>query len=251
MESLESPLTALIVPDASVKNNVATSIVYIHIKDRPIMKTLHHTLNVMSTEAKLVAIRCSINQTTNHNFISTIIVVMDSIHVIKKIFDPSSHSFQKHMVSILKELCSFFSHHPDNHIEFWEYLSHSKWHLHKTVDSETKSFRLTPTYLSKLSWNFSRKLECNNLANRWKMTFQASDLKGNQLLNLVDSNNKPLELLHIKDSLWLQNFSYSNSLCTRATRAIINYAPTDEYRLRFFPNKEFSCPYGQYPIESR
>jgi len=27
--------------------------------------------------------------------------------------------------------------------------------------------------------------------------------------------------------------------------------PTGKYRLRFFPNKEFRYPCGQYPIESR
>ena len=251
MESLEFLLTALIVSDASVKNNVATSIAHIHIRDRPITKTLYYTLNIMSTEAKLVAIRCGINQATDHDFISIIIIVMDSIYAAKKIFDPSSHPFQKHMVSILKELCSFFSHHPDNHIKFWECPSRSKQYLHKTVDSETKSFRLTPTYPSKLSWNFSRKLEYDDFANRWEITFQASDLKDNQFLDLVDNDNKPLEPSHINGSLWLQNFSHSNSLCTRATRAITNHVPTGEYRLRFFPNEEFSCLCGQYPIESK
>jgi len=81
--------------------------------------------------------------------------------------------------------------------------------------------------------------------------FQVSDLKGNQFLDLVDRDNNLLELLHIKGSLWLQNFSHSNSLCVRATRAITNHAPIGEYRLRFFPNKEFKCLYDQYPIKSR
>ena len=155
------------------------------------------------------------------------------------------------MVSILKELCSFFFHHLDNYIKFWECPSHSKWHLHKAVDSETKFFRLTPIYPSKLSWDFSRKLECNDLANRWKIMFQALDLKDNQFLDLINSDNKLLEPSYIKGGLWLQNFSHSNSLCTRATRAITNHTLTDEYRLRFFPNKEFSCLCSQYPIESR
>jgi len=153
--------------------------------------------------------------------------------------------------SILKELYSFFLCYPDNCIEFWKCPSCSKWHLHKVVNSETKSFRLTSLYSSKLSWNFSRKLEYNDLANRWKMIFQASDLKGNHFLDLVDGDNRLLELSYIKGGLWLQNFGHSNLLCTRATRAITNHALIGKYRLRFFPSKEFSCPCGQYPIESR
>ena len=49
----------------------------------------------------------------------------------------------------------------------------------------------------------------------------------------------------------LQAFGHSNSLCACATRAITNHAPIEEYYLRFFPNKDFKCPCGNYPIESR
>jgi len=61
------------------------------------------------------------------------------------------------------------------------------------------------------------------------MTFQASNLKGNNFLELLDDESNHIKLSTIKSSLWLQYFSYSNSLCTRATRAIVNYAPIGEY----------------------
>jgi len=93
IESSDDSSSALIVTDANVKNNVATSIAHIHICDKPIMKTLHHALNVMSTKAKLFAIRYGINQATNISNISKIIVVMDSIHAAEKFFDLSSHLF--------------------------------------------------------------------------------------------------------------------------------------------------------------
>ena len=83
------------------------------------------------------------------------------------------------------------------------------------------------------------------------MIFQASDLKGNYFLDLVDGNNNLLKLSYIRGSPWLQNFGHSNSLCVRTTRAITNHAPIGEYRLRFFPKKEFRYPCSQYPIESR
>ena len=84
---------ALIITDASVKSNIATSIAYIHIHNKPIIKTLHYAINVMSTEAELFAIRYSVNQATHLNDISKIIVVMDSIYTTKKIFDLSSYPF--------------------------------------------------------------------------------------------------------------------------------------------------------------
>ena len=79
------------------------------------------------------------------------------------------------------------------------------------------------------------------------MTFQASDLKDNQF----HGDNNLLKPLYIKSSPWLQNFGYSNSLYARATKAITNHALIGKYRLRFFPNKEFKCPCGQYSIKSR
>jgi len=84
---------ALVITDTSVKNNVATSISHIHIHNKLIIETLHHALSVTSTEAKLFAIRCRINQATNSKNISRIIVITDSLYVGKKIFNLSLHLF--------------------------------------------------------------------------------------------------------------------------------------------------------------
>jgi len=83
IESLNNPSHALVIMDTSIKNNIATSISYMHIYNKPITKTLHHMINVSSTEAKLFAIRCGINQSTNSSGISKIIVVTNSIHAVK------------------------------------------------------------------------------------------------------------------------------------------------------------------------
>ena len=83
------------------------------------------------------------------------------------------------------------------------------------------------------------------------MTFQASDLKGCQFLDLYDKDNNPLELSYAKRGTWLKYFGHSNSLCTRVTRVITNHAPIGEYRLRFFSWEDFRCPCSNYPIETR
>ena len=64
------PSYALVVTDASIKNNMATSIAHVHIYNRPVTKTLHHVINVTTTEAGLFTIRCGINQATNIKDIS-------------------------------------------------------------------------------------------------------------------------------------------------------------------------------------
>ena len=85
----------------------------------------------------------------------------------------------------------------------------------------------------------------------WQMTFQASDFKGRNFLDLFDNDNSPTKPTYTKGGSWLKHFGHSNSLCTRATRAITNHAPIGEYRLRFFPKESFVCPCGEYSIETR
>ena len=235
----------------SVKNNVTSSIVHIHVFNKPVVKTLHHAVNITSSEAEFFAIRCGINQAVLSYETSRIIIVTDSIHVTKKMFDPSSHSLQKQSTLILSELREFFNWSDMNTLKFWECPSKSNWYLYKAVNSDIKSFNLAPLLPNKFFWDFSKKLESDNIINSWKMSFQVSDLKERNFLELVNSDNITLEPTYCKGGPWLQAFGHSNLLCTKATRAITNHAPIEKYRLKFFPKEDFSCPCGLYPIESR
>ena len=55
--------SVVVVTDASIKNQVTTPILHVHSHDRLVVKIVHHTVNIMTTEAKLFIIRYSINQT--------------------------------------------------------------------------------------------------------------------------------------------------------------------------------------------
>jgi len=114
-----------------------------------------------------------------------------------------------------------------------------------------KVFHPTPLFPSKTSWDYSKKVECDDIANIWKMTFQVSEGRGKQFLELCDDDSNNIEPSYVKGGPWLQAFGHSNTLCTHVTRAITNHAPIREYRLRFFPKEEFKCLCGVYPIESR
>jgi len=102
------------------------------------------------------------------------------------------------------------------------------------VDKESKKFNLTPILSCKTSWDYSKKEECNNIIRNWQMTFQASDLKGNHFLELLDNNYLPITPTYKKGGLWINQFGYSNSLCARATRVITNHDPIGEYHKREF-----------------
>ena len=94
LESFLFSSVTIIVSDASIKNNVATFIVHIHTFDKTLTKIVYYAVHVTSTEAELFAIRCGINQSLRFNNISKIIVITNSIHVVKKIFDLSVYPYQ-------------------------------------------------------------------------------------------------------------------------------------------------------------
>jgi len=126
LESFSSLSVTIIASDASIKNNIAMSIAHIHTYDKLLIKTIHHAVNVTSMEAELFTIRCSINQAMYIDNISKIIIVTNSIHTVKRIFNLSVYPFQVQSAAILSNLCYFFNCHVNNSIEFWECSSHLK-----------------------------------------------------------------------------------------------------------------------------
>jgi len=120
----------------------------------------------MSSKAEFFTIRCGINQAIISHEISKIIIVTDSIHAAKKIFDLSLYILQKQVVFILKDLRGFFNCHYENIIEFWECPSKINWKLHQNVNNEMKSFNLAPMLPNKNFWDFSKKSKCNDIISK-------------------------------------------------------------------------------------
>jgi len=115
---LTDSFSTIIVSDASIKNQVATSILHIHSFNKPIIKTLHRAINITTAEAKLFTIQCGINQAVANSNTNYIVVITDSLHITKKIFDSSAHPYQIHLAMISIELREFFFKDSCNCIEF-------------------------------------------------------------------------------------------------------------------------------------
>jgi len=114
---------AIIVSNMSIKNQVAISITHIHIYNNPVIKNLYHMINITSTEIKLFAIRCSINQAIQVVNINHIIVITGLIYVTKRIFDSLIHLYQVQSLLISKE---FFNINQHNSIKFGDCSSQDK-----------------------------------------------------------------------------------------------------------------------------
>jgi len=113
-------LSSIIVSNASIKNQVATSISHIYSFNKLIVKTLHKAINITTAEAELFAIKCGINQVVADPYIKHIIVITNFLHITRKIFNSSTHPYQIHSAAISSELREFFSKDSTNCIEFWD-----------------------------------------------------------------------------------------------------------------------------------
>ena len=82
-----------------------------------IIKT-NYVINITSTKVKLFAIHCVINQSVGFFQIKKIIIITDSLHAAKSIFDSLMYLYQIHFATIFYELREFFILSNNNHIEF-------------------------------------------------------------------------------------------------------------------------------------
>jgi len=142
-----------------------------------------------TTKAKLFTIRCGINQAISIPHIKHIVAITDFLHATKKIFDLSSHPYQIHSATITCELREFFNKYIKNHIKFWDCSSKENWQLYSAVDKNTRSFEASVYFSCKSSWDFSKKHFYDNIVSQWKTSFQMSDFKRRNFLELLDSDS--------------------------------------------------------------
>jgi len=83
---------------------------------------IHYTINITFTEVELFTIRYGINQAVEVQ--DTIhIIITDTIHSARRIFDFLSHSYQLQSLKILE---FFFNKNSNNFINFWNCPSNVK-----------------------------------------------------------------------------------------------------------------------------
>ena len=142
LRAFSDPFLTIVMLDASIKNQVTMSISHIYSFDKPVIKTLYRAINITTAKAELFTIQYGINQAiANHN-IKNIIVITNSLHIARRIFDSSTHLYQTHSVAISTELRKCFFKDSQNCIKFWDCPSKQHWALHQLVDKGTKTWCL-------------------------------------------------------------------------------------------------------------
>jgi len=81
------------------------------------------------------------------------------------------------------------------------------------VDKEAKKFNLITLCPCKISWDLNRKEKCDKIIKEWHNNFKTLNLKGKNFLNLLNNTFLDIEPTYTKGGPWIENFSFSNSLC--------------------------------------
>jgi len=149
--SLVNQDAILIITDISIKNKVAILVSHIYRGQEIIVKSVHHTINITFTEAKLFTIRCEINYVVQLQDITCIIVITDMILAAKQIFNSSFHLYELYSIVISKDLRCFFKRNLNNTINFWDCPDSIKWSPHLLVDKESKHIKIDSVFSSKTS----------------------------------------------------------------------------------------------------
>ena len=148
----------------SVKNNVATLVLYIQKGYKIVIKTIHYTMNILSI--KLFAIRYDISWATQIQNVKHIVIITDVTPAAKQIFDSSVHSHQLYTIAISSDLRSFFIKKNNNSISFWDCPSSNKCFFYLLVDKELKHHKIDSILSSRISWELSKRKECNSIVKK-------------------------------------------------------------------------------------
>ena len=113
-DSSNSHNTMLIISNTNIKNNITTVVLHIQREYEIIIKTIHHTINIMFTRA----MRYSISQVFQAQDIIYIAVIINVILATKRIFDMFLHLYQLYFITISSDLRKFFNKNFNNTISF-------------------------------------------------------------------------------------------------------------------------------------
>jgi len=145
------------------KQHILNSLFTVNYKDKKVINIHLHTFNkilddFLSNSSTVFVIS---DASIKNNIITLILYICFNKSIITKTY----------FIVISQDLRTFFNKSSNNSIAFWDCPSSTKWPLHSAVDKETKKFKINPTTLCKLSWDFSKKEECDLILCNWQITF--------------------------------------------------------------------------------
>ena len=247
--------TALVGVDGSVPNDksMAATAAYVLKFAESRRQSVINVGKATASDAELAAIRFAVSKAIKQPGVDKIVVFSDSLAAMRKALDASLHSGQAHSIAICSGIRKWIgggSHAQPRNIHFVHVPSKLEWDIHQEAHELAKARRVPTNKWSDRTLDFARKQTVSRMLDEWSRLFRQTGYHGRQFL-LLTRNGKLIQPNHIKGGPWLKDMGQSNAHTARMTRALLNHAPTGEYRARFHPSEETGCKCNPFILESR
>ena len=176
--------------------------------------------------------------------IECIILITNSLESDRQAIDLLVYPRQAYSLAVCSTLRLFFSQGHSYKIDFWNCSSRAEWSLHQLVHNNVTNTKVAARLHPATSINFLCSRNVISCLDIWRTSFNHPTVQGWHFLPLRDKNQWFLQPSYSKGDSWLPYIGQSITLCARATKAILNYAPIGKYRQCFFPAEYTQCPCG-------
>ena len=201
-------------------------------------------------DAELFAIRLGVVKATSFD-VKRIIIITDSLTVARRAVDVSVYSGQTYSLAIVQALRGFFTNHSDRSTHFWDCPSKAQWSLYFLVHEDATSTKIAAGRYPATSLDALQSKSAAACLDVWRTSFAHPSSQGRHFLLLKGGIKNLLQPFYAKGRGWLLFIGKSVTLCARVTRAILNHAPIEEFRQRFFLAERTQCPCGHCQVGTR
>jgi ribonuclease HI len=162
----------------------------------------------------------------------------DCLSAIQSITDTAIHPGQSISILACQRLRNWLTAHPHGTVAFHWCPGHANIDLNELVDRDAKRAAATLPSAPHISLAFRQQGLRHAALAEWRELAARPEHRGKRFLYGRRPPTPPDRL--VRSSL-LSHTGNSTSLTARMARAVLNHAPTGEYRRRFFPREKSAC----------
>lgn len=204
-------------------------------RGRDLFKTLALNFDkAVAVDAELIALSGCVSILTKHAS-GVVHIFSDGKSAIQLLPNASVHTAHSFSVTAQSRIIEWLERDPSNVMHVHWIPGHEGIPQNEAVDDDAREgLRLTPIPLTTIAW--SKQHAKHSATHAWSEQCRNPAYRGH---NFLYGRKLPRPSTR-RGGPFLRRFK-ENDITARAARAILNHAPTGEFRTRFFPDEPTSC----------
>ncbi|TFY68863.1 hypothetical protein EVG20_g3393 [Dentipellis fragilis] len=198
-----------------------------------------------SYDAELQGLSLALHYLTSQDA-TAIYLFCDNESALTSLFDTRLHASQMLSVLACRKARAWLEADPNRTIHPSWCPGHADIEQNEQVDVDAKTAATTTPPIAFISHAYARQQVTAEATKEWQLLAHQMSYCGHGFL----ANHRLRKVSHIGGGPTLTLTGTDTSLTARFARAVLDHAPTGEYRTRFFPNENPLCNWCP-PIQSR